>query len=120
MLNKLFVHFAILTGIIFIVDFLSTYLYLQHYTSHFFNVPPTTTVTYTDHMDIAALEAQDEARQTSEVLAYLEAHGICEPAIATGWTRTLVAGGATNDIDISYVGPSIIMTLDKSCAKPCT
>lgn len=55
-------------------------------------------------MNIAAIEAQEDVRQATEVLAYLETHDVREPAIAAGWTRTLIAGGATADIDISYVG----------------
>lgn len=42
--------------------------------------------------------------ETAKVLRFLEDHGIKEPAIAAGWTRSLLTNGTTNDIDVSYVG----------------
>ena len=53
---------------------------------------------------ISELENRTETQETAKVLRGLESHGIKEPAIAAGWTRTLIAGGSTSDIDVSYVG----------------
>lgn len=52
----------------------------------------------------ASIESRQDVRQTAEVLRRLAAHGLSEPAIAAGWTRSLIAGGSTTDIDVSYVG----------------
>lgn len=68
------------------------------------DIAPIITKTHTNRMNIAAIEAQEDVRQAAEVLAYLETHDVREPTIAAGWTRTLIAGGTTADIDISYVG----------------
>lgn len=53
---------------------------------------------------IEELENRAETKATAEVLHELELRGLDEPCIAAGWTRTLVAGGSTNDIDVSYIG----------------
>jgi hypothetical protein len=55
-------------------------------------------------MNIDAIETLPEFAQAAEVLRALEAHGIEEAAIAAGWTRSLLTGGTTSDIDVSYVG----------------
>lgn len=55
-------------------------------------------------MTIPEIEELQEVKEAAAVLRLLEKHGISEPAIAAGWTRTLLTGGQTNDIDVSYVG----------------
>lgn len=55
-------------------------------------------------MTIKEIEQLPEVKEAARVLKALERYGIKEPAIAAGWTRTLIAGGSTSDIDVSYVG----------------
>ena len=55
-------------------------------------------------MRVTEIESLPEVQASARVLAELETRGINEAAIAGGWTRTLVAGGDTKDIDISYIG----------------
>lgn len=56
-------------------------------------------------MTIIEIEALKEVKEAAAVLCFLEDNGIEEPAIAAGWTRSLLTGGTTADIDVSYVGP---------------
>ncbi|MFZ2544424.1 MAG: hypothetical protein WAW80_00370 [Candidatus Saccharimonadales bacterium] len=55
-------------------------------------------------MEVREIEGLPEVKQAAEVLHVLETKGINESAIAAGWTRSLLTGGSTNDIDVSYVG----------------
>lgn len=55
-------------------------------------------------MNVVEVENMQDVRDAATVLQALESHGINEAAIAAGWTRSLLTGGATNDIDVSYVG----------------
>lgn len=55
-------------------------------------------------MTIEEIEVLSEVQATASVLSGLELRGIKEPAIAAGWTRALLTGGNTSDIDVSYVG----------------
>lgn len=55
-------------------------------------------------MEVIEIESLSEVRQAAKVLRGLETHGIKQPAIAAGWTRSLLTGAATKDIDVSYVG----------------
>lgn len=55
-------------------------------------------------MTVSEIENLPEVKEAAEVLRALEKDGIKEPAIAAGWTRSLLTGGATSDIDVSYVG----------------
>lgn len=55
-------------------------------------------------MRIYEIENLSEVQASAQVLSELESCGIKEAAIAAGWTRTLIAGGNTSDIDVSYVG----------------
>lgn len=56
-------------------------------------------------MRVNEIEALPEIQQAAQVLSHLEGSGIVEPAIASGYTRTLLTSGETPDIDVSYVGP---------------
>ncbi len=55
-------------------------------------------------MKIREIENLPQVKEAAEVLRFLERHGISEPAIAAGWTRSLLTGSTTSDIDVSYVG----------------
>lgn len=55
-------------------------------------------------MRVGDIEKLPEVQASARVLRELEARGVNEAAIAAGWTRTLIAGGNTKDIDVSYVG----------------
>ncbi len=55
-------------------------------------------------MQINEIENLPEVQASAQVLSELESQGIKEASIAAGWTRTLIAGGSTSDIDVSYVG----------------
>jgi hypothetical protein len=55
-------------------------------------------------MQINEIEDLPDVQASARVLSELESRGIKEAAIAAGWTRTLIAGGNTSDIDVSYVG----------------
>lgn len=55
-------------------------------------------------MKVAEIERLPEVIEAAAVLRRLENYGIKEPAIAAGWTRSLLTDGTTNDIDVSYVG----------------
>ena len=55
-------------------------------------------------MRVKEIEKLPEVQASARVLGELEARGLNEASIGGGWTRTLVAGGDTKDIDISYVG----------------
>lgn len=55
-------------------------------------------------MNIHEIEQSSEVKSATQVLKLLEGRGIKEPAIAAGWTRSLISGGSTADIDVSYVG----------------
>lgn len=55
-------------------------------------------------MRINEIENLTDVQSSARVLGELESRGIKEAAIAAGWTRTLIAGGNTSDIDVSYVG----------------
>jgi|GEM_PF-4190372 hypothetical protein len=55
-------------------------------------------------MNVRQIENQPEVIAATKVLIGLESRGIKEAAIAAGWTRTLITGGDTSDIDVSYVG----------------
>ena len=55
-------------------------------------------------MRVSEIEKLPEVQASAHVLRELEVRGINEAAIAAGWTRTLIAGGDTKDIDVSYVG----------------
>ena len=55
-------------------------------------------------MLVTDIENHTEVREATLVLAELEASGLAEPAIASGWTRSLLTGTSTPDIDVSYVG----------------
>lgn len=55
-------------------------------------------------MNISTLEQRHDVQQAAQVLAALAHAGLREPAIAADWTRRLVAGGSTSDINASYVG----------------
>jgi hypothetical protein len=46
-----------------------------------------------------------EVKRAALVLAKLEQGGLVEPAIASGWTRSLLTNTTSPDIDVSYVGP---------------
>jgi hypothetical protein len=50
------------------------------------------------------IEKLPEVQAAASVLRELEVHGVDEAAIAAGWTRALLTGGSTADIDVSYVG----------------
>lgn len=86
-----------------LIFYLHIYIY-NIYDLFALDIAPITTTKHTNSMNIATIEAQEDVRQAAEVLAYPETHDVREPAIAAGWTRTLIASGATADIDISYVG----------------
>lgn len=55
-------------------------------------------------MGIHEIEQLPEVKSAVNVLRLLESKGIKEAAIAAGWTRSLISGGTTSDIDVSYVG----------------
>ena len=55
-------------------------------------------------MIISAIEDLPKVKEAAAVLRILEENGLGEPVIAAGWTRSLVCGGTTVDIDVSYVG----------------
>lgn len=55
-------------------------------------------------MTIREIENLPEVKQAVKVLQVLESEGMNESAIAAGWTRSLITGCSTNDIDVSYVG----------------
>ncbi len=55
-------------------------------------------------MHISEIEKLDVIKEATLVLAELEANGLLEPAIASGWTRSLLTDTTTPDIDVSYVG----------------
>jgi hypothetical protein len=59
---------------------------------------------YSFVMMIAAVEDLSEVKEAAAVLRMLEENGLKEPVIAAGWTRSLICGGTTADIDVSYVG----------------
>jgi hypothetical protein len=56
-------------------------------------------------MTTTEVEALPEVIEATRVLQRLEARGLVEPVIASGWTRAKLTGGHTKDIDVSYVGP---------------
>lgn len=88
-----------------IVDFLSTYFYLQHSPK---NLAQSTRFArsrvYSGGINSAGIESRPDIRQTAEVLRRLADLKLSEPAIATGWTRSLISGGSMTDIDVPYVG----------------
>lgn len=55
-------------------------------------------------MSISGIENRQDVRDAARVLSLLEARGLREASIAAGWTRSLLTGGETADIDVSYVG----------------
>lgn len=55
-------------------------------------------------MNISAIESAYEVQQTARVLLRLVDYGLKEPAVAAGYTRSLMTGTHTADIDVSYVG----------------
>jgi hypothetical protein len=55
-------------------------------------------------MLVSEIEKQPEVVEAALILAELEANGLVEPAIASGWTRSLLTDTTTPDIDVSYVG----------------
>lgn len=77
-----------------LIFYLHIYIY-NIYSLCTLDTAPIATKTHTSRMKIAAIEAQKDIRQAAEVLAYLETHDVCEPAIAAGWTRALIACGTT-------------------------
>lgn len=55
-------------------------------------------------MTIREIENLPEVKEAVKILCILEEEGLKEPAIAAGWTRSLLTSGITSDIDVSYVG----------------
>ena len=55
-------------------------------------------------MKVSEIEQLPEVIQAGSILEALESKGLGEPAIAAGWTRSLLTDGVTADIDVSYVG----------------
>ena len=56
-------------------------------------------------MKVSEIEALPEVRQAAKVLQELEARGLVEPAIASGWIRAKLTDSYSPDIDVAYVGP---------------
>jgi len=55
-------------------------------------------------MRVSEIEALPEVRQAAQVLTGLEARGLVESAIASGWTRAFLTDSSSSDIDVAYVG----------------
>lgn len=55
-------------------------------------------------MKVSEIEKLPEIIEAATILRRLDDYGIKEPAIAAGWTRSLLTDSTTSDIDVSYVG----------------
>jgi hypothetical protein len=55
-------------------------------------------------MRVTEIEALPAVQEATAVLIGLEARGLVEPAIASGWTRAMLTDTSSSDIDVAYVG----------------